>query len=142
MAAVRGLVAAHFDLDGDGRLALLADGDLLVVALDGGTVCFALVSIFEKSNGRGCGRKGGETYTLPRSMISLAPVTAFCLTAEMGVLILSEPSTTSTPMTIGPDLLKTATGESTQGKTASSLDSSFFFSSSSSICLVNESKRW
>lgn len=35
LAAVRGLVAAHLDLDGYRRLALLADRDLLVVSLDG-----------------------------------------------------------------------------------------------------------
>ncbi len=34
MAAVAGLVGA-VDFDGDGRLALFADGDLFVVALDG-----------------------------------------------------------------------------------------------------------
>jgi hypothetical protein len=37
VAAVHGLVVA-FDLDGDRGLAALADGDLLVVALDGGAV--------------------------------------------------------------------------------------------------------
>ncbi len=39
LAAVGGLVAAHLYLDGHGGLALLADGDLLVVALDGRAVC-------------------------------------------------------------------------------------------------------
>jgi hypothetical protein len=39
MAAVHGLVGA-FNLDGDGRLALFADLNLLVVALDG---CSAVV---------------------------------------------------------------------------------------------------
>lgn len=38
LATVRGLVAAHFDLDGHGRLALFADRDLLVFSLDGGSV--------------------------------------------------------------------------------------------------------
>lgn len=37
MTAVRWLVAAHLDLDGHRRLALFADLDLLVLALDGGS---------------------------------------------------------------------------------------------------------
>lgn len=37
MAAIHGLVGS-LNLDGDGGLAALADGDLLVVALDGGAV--------------------------------------------------------------------------------------------------------
>lgn len=37
LAAVRGLRATHLDLDGHGRLALLADGNLLVVTFDGST---------------------------------------------------------------------------------------------------------
>ena len=45
VAAVHGLVGA-FDFDGDGGLALFADCDLLVVALDGGAVV-ALVSVHE-----------------------------------------------------------------------------------------------
>jgi hypothetical protein len=36
VAAVNGLVTAHFDLDGNRGLSLLADGELLVVTLDGG----------------------------------------------------------------------------------------------------------
>lgn len=36
VAAVGGLAAAHFDLDGNGGLALFADGDLLVVTFNGG----------------------------------------------------------------------------------------------------------
>lgn len=41
VAAVEGLVGA-LDLDGDRGLALFADLDLLVVALDGGTVVILL----------------------------------------------------------------------------------------------------
>lgn len=44
LPTVHGLIGA-FDLDGDGRLALLADGDLLVVALDGSASCEESVSI-------------------------------------------------------------------------------------------------
>src|SRR6266536_1121033 len=75
------------------------------------------------------------TYTLPMLTISFIPVTEFCLTAAIGVCILRLPSTTSTPTTIGPVLLNTATGVRTQGKTAMSFDSSFFFSAMSSMCL-------
>lgn len=35
VTTVRGLAAAHLDLDRDGRLPLFADGDLLVLAFDG-----------------------------------------------------------------------------------------------------------
>lgn len=38
VTAVGGLVTAHFNLDGDGGLTLFADGDLLVVSLNRGTV--------------------------------------------------------------------------------------------------------
>lgn len=37
LTAIHGLIGA-FDLDGDGRLALLAQGDLLVVAFDARSV--------------------------------------------------------------------------------------------------------
>ena len=45
VAAVRGLVTAHLDLDGDRGLGLFADGDLLVVALDRGAVLLLVARI-------------------------------------------------------------------------------------------------
>ena len=51
-------------------------------------------------------------------------------------------SVTSTPIMIGSFLLKTATGLSTQGKTASIFDSSFRCSSSCFMCAVNLSNKW
>src|SRR5436305_481725 len=66
-----------------------------------------------RKGAEGGGRKGGGpevgrgTYTLPRPTISFTLVMGFILTAAMGVLSLSCPSTTSTPTTTGFVLLKT-----------------------------------
>jgi hypothetical protein len=66
MATVHGLVGA-FDFDGDGGLALFADLDLFVVALDGGANCGLVIIRWGK-----VGRRGA--YTRPRLMTSLTPV--------------------------------------------------------------------
>ena len=64
MAAIEGLVRA-FDLDGDGRGALFADLNLLVVALDGGAVVgrrlASVLGVFLLS-GRG-GRGRGNVHS-------------------------------------------------------------------------------
>lgn len=81
-------MAAHFDLDGYRCLAWLCGSlDLFVLSLDTCTIEdeFRLLG----SGEIGGVFKGGETYTLPRLMISLTPVTGFCLIAAMGVCIFS-----------------------------------------------------
>ena len=45
MAAVGRLVCAHLDFDGNGRLAFLADLDLLVVTFDAGAMRIGLVDV-------------------------------------------------------------------------------------------------
>ncbi|ROW05672.1 hypothetical protein VMCG_05275 [Cytospora schulzeri] len=60
LPAVGGLVAAHLDLDGHRGLALLADGDLLVLTLDGCAVWFSVVSLWAQGLQRGSGVTGAE----------------------------------------------------------------------------------
>ena len=78
--------------------------------------------------GGGLGRAIAKSLAGEGANVAIAGIGADSVTASqmemtaIGVKSLKLPSMTSTPMTIGSFLLNTATGLSTHGKTASSLD--------------------